>query len=192
MGSNALWRSLKWASLGLSIGSIIVAIILMWNAGPAELEKAPETTEQSKTEVESPVIVERKDGKIIWQLRANEAKQQLDGRMHLLAPVLTLFTQQGREVIIEGEQAWFEPLQRNIHFQDQVRVNYETWLMLSETLIYDSSKDEIHLPEQFSIKGETISAKGKDMHLQRSTNRINVEQGIWIQDRNPQWQGVKQ
>jgi len=186
-----IWRWAKWASLTVSVGSIILAIVLMWFSGPAEVDKATESTEKPKTEVESPVIVERKDGKIIWQLRAKEAKQQLDGKMHLILPVLTLFTQQNREVIINGEQAWFEPLQRNIHFQSQVNVNYEGWAMQTESLIYNSTLDEVHVPDNFSIKGKTISAKGKDMHLQRSSDQITVDGGIWIQDSDPKWQGVK-
>ncbi|ATX82125.1 LPS export ABC transporter protein LptC [Mariprofundus ferrinatatus] len=168
-----------------------MAILMMWLAGPAEVEKVEDNTERPKTEVESPVIVERKDGKIIWQLRASEAKQQLDGRMHLLIPTLTLFTDSGVEINISSQQAWFEPLQRNIHFQDQVNVDYQTWKMTTETLIYDSTKDEIQVPDDFAVVGETISAKGNNMRLQRSSDQIKVDGGIWIQDSNPQWQGVK-
>jgi len=187
-----IWRWIKWASLAVSVGSIVLAIILMWRAGPSEVEQTPQSTERPKTEVASPVIVERKDGKVIWQLRADEAKQQPDGKMHLILPVLTLYTQQGLEIIIHGKQAWFEPLQRDIHFQDQVRINHEEWKMQTESLIYSSSLDEVHIPQRFTIHGRTITAKGKNMHLQRNSERINVDGGIWIRDSNPQWQGVKQ
>jgi len=186
-----IWPWIKWASLALSIGSILVAIVLMWFAGPAEVETASKSVERPKTEVESPVIVERKDGEVVWQLRADEAKQQLDGKMHLIDPVLTLFTQQGREVIINGDQAWLEPIQRNIQFQGKVNVRHEEWMMKSSSLIYNSKLDEIHVPEKFTIKGKTISARGEGMRLNRNSEQINVDRGIWIQDSNPQWQGVK-
>lgn len=169
----------------------MLAVGLMWFAGPAEVETVAETVERPKTEVESPLIVERKDGEVIWQLRAEEAKQQLDGMMHLINPELILFTQQGREVTIEAKQAWLEPIQRNIQFNGQVNVQYEVWKMQSESLVYNSTLDEVHVPEKFTIKGKTISARGKGMRLNRNSEKINVDQGIWIQDSNPQWQGVK-
>jgi len=184
------WRWVKWASLTVSVGSILLAIVLMWRAGPTEVEQSSVASERPKTEVEKPVIVERKDGAVIWQLRATEAKQQLDGKMHLILPILTLFTQQGREVTIDGQQAWFDPLQRNIHFQDQVNINYDVWRVKTSSLIYDSTADEIHVPEKFNLKGGMISARGKNMRLRRDGNQINVDEGIWIQDKDPQWQGV--
>lgn len=186
-----IWSWVKWASLAVCVGSVVLAVVLMWIASPAEVETAAQTVEQPKTAVESPVIVERKDGEVVWQLRAAEAKQQLDGMMHLINPVLILFTQQGREVTIEAKQAWLEPIQRNIRFQGQVSVRHEAWTMLSESLVYNSALDEIHVPEKFTIKGKTISARGKGMRLNRNSEKINVDQGIWIQDSDPQWQGVK-
>ena len=186
-----IWSWIKWASLTLSMGSILVAIVLMWFAGPAEVETVAKSVERPKTEVESPVIVERKDGEIVWQLRADEATQQLDGKMHLIHPVLTLCTQQGREVIINSEQAWLEPIQRNKHFKGEVNILHEGWKMKSNSLIYNSKLDEVHVPEKFTIKGETISARGEGMRLNRINEQINVDRGIWIQDSNPQWPGVK-
>lgn len=188
-----IWSWLKWISLSVTVASLILAGILMWNAGPAEIEKKEvQATERPKTEVDSPVIVERKDGEIIWQLRATEAKQQADGKMHLILPLLTLFTKKGEEVTIDSKQAWFEPLHRNIHFQDHVNVDYKVWNMVTTTLIYDSGSDEIHVPDAFTIKGETISAKGKSMRLFRKGDKIRVDGGIWIQDSDPKWQGVNQ
>ena len=169
----------------------MLAVGLMWFAGPAEVETVAETVERPKTEVESPLIVERKDGEVVWQLRAAEAKQQLNGMMHLIDPVLILFTQQGLEVIIESKQAWLEPVKRNIRFQKQVNVRYETWHMQSDSLIYNSRLDEVRVPKQFTIKGETISARGKGMRVNRNSEKVNVDEGIWIQDSDPQWQGVK-
>jgi len=187
-----IWQWAKWASLTVSAGSILLAVILMWFAGPAEVERtAEETTERPKTEVESPVIVERKDGEIIWQLRATEAKQQANGRMKLLSPVLTMFTESGQRVIIKGKNAVFHPINRNIRFQDQVKVNYEQWQMNTRILIYKSALDEIHVPETFDIFGENIKARGKNMRLNRNSETINVDGGIWIQDSDPKWQGVK-
>jgi len=185
-----IWRSLKWTSLVISVASIIVAVVLMRMGGPKEVTSAKTGAEEPKTQVESPVIVERKDGKITWQLHASEANQQLDGKMHLINPVLVLYTEGGQEVNIESDQAWFEPLQRNVRFKDHVVVHYGAWTMQTGMMVYDSSRDEIHVPGKFRVQGKSIRAHGKNMYLHRITEEVNVEGGIWIEDTAPSWQGV--
>lgn len=183
------WRSLKWGSLLISVGSIVVAIVLMQSGGPKQAEPA-KTTEDPKTQVESPVIVERKDGKITWQLRADEASQQLDGKMRLSNPVLNLYTENGKEIKIKSRQAWFEAIRRNVRFEDHVMVFFEDWTVQNELLIYDSGKDEVQVPGTFRLWGKTVKAHGKNMHLHRATEEVNVEDGIWIEDTDVTWQGV--
>ncbi len=190
---NSFWPWLKWASLLISVGSIVAAIAMMWLQAPQEMAVESEHTEKPQTRVESPVIVERKDGEIIWQLKANEAKQQLDGQLKLIFPTLILFTQSGDKVTINGQQAWFNPISRDVRFQDQVTVLHETWLLTSELIIYTSATDVLHVPEKFSIKGKTVSARGKNMRLYRGREEITVDDGIWIQDSSsPEWQGATQ
>jgi len=187
--SASAWPWLKWASLLVSVGSIVIAVLLMWLDTPQDLQTASTDTEKPQTRVESPVIVERKDGDIIWQLRALEANQQLDGQMNLDTPTLTLFTQSGQEVTINSKQAWFDPVKRNVRFQEQVRVDYKEWLLTSSELTYISATDVLHVPDKFIIKGGSITAKGKNMRLHRGSEEINVDDGIWIEDKNPQWNG---
>ncbi len=185
-----IWRSLKWTSLIVSVASIVLAIVLMRMSGPKEITSTGTDAEESKTRVESPIVVERKDGKITWQLRAREANQQLDGKMHLINPVLVLYTEGGKDINIASDQAWFEPLQRNVRFKDHVVVHYDTWTMQTEMMIYASAEDEIHVPGKFRVQGESIRARGKNMRLHRATEKIDVEDGIWIEDSDPNWQGV--
>ena len=184
------WRIVKWASLATAVGSVVVAILLMWTAGPKEPVSSSQPEEQTQTKVESPVIVERREGEMIWQLRAAEANQQLDGRMHLIRPELLLFTAEKKEIPIKGEQAWFDPLKRNIHFQQHVTVRFGPWLLASEEMIYDSSKDEVHIPDAFELTGETVRAHGKVLRLNRESEILTVDNGIWIEDSHPRWQGV--
>jgi LPS export ABC transporter protein LptC len=184
------WRIVKWISLAISAGSVILAIMLIWLESPTELAPTPADKEQPQTRVENPVVVERKDGQIVWQLRAEEAKQQLNGKMHLSKPKLLLFTKDELKIPIESEQAWFDPLQRNIRFQGNVIIHYEAWDLYAEVMIYDNSKDEMYIPETFRIKGETLRAHGEDLRLNRQTEHLTVDKGIWIEDSNPQWQGV--
>lgn len=184
-----VWRWLKWLSLLVAAGSVAVAVFMVTTAGPGK-PSDDKGSSKPNTEVDQPVLVERKDGRIIWQLRASEANQQLDGQMHLIKPMLRLYTESGKEVLINGDQAWFSPVGRDIKFQDHVTVVYEQWTMTSKTLIYDSTRDQINVPDPFEIHGDSITAKGKDMTLKRQSEEIEVSQGIWIRDTDPQWQGV--
>jgi len=184
------WRMVKWASLIVSVGSVVLAAVLIGVDGPTELTSTATDKEQPQTKVESPVIIERKDGEIAWQLRAEEANQQLDGRMHLIKPRLLLFTEDKREISIESKQAWFDPLKRDIHFQDNVTVHYKTWDLYTEDMIYKDARDELHIPRDFRVKGETLRARGEDLRLNRQTEQLTVDKGIWIEDSKPQWTGV--
>jgi len=184
------WRSLKWGSLVVSLGSMAVAILLMQSGGPKQATSTKTADHEPKTQVESPVIVERKDGKVTWQLRAEEASQQLDGKMRLSKPVLTLYTENAQEIKIESRQAWFEPIQRNVRFKDHVMVYFDDWTMQSELMIYDSGKDEMQIPGKFRLWGKTIKAHGKNMRLHRAAEEVTVEDGIWIEDTDSHWQGV--
>jgi len=187
-----LWRSLKWIALTISLASIGITIILLMMGGEKTTTPSHQGSDTAKTQVESPVIVERKDGQVTWQLRAQEAQQQLDGKMHLITPNLILFTENGKQINIHSKQAWFEPLTRNVRFKDHVIVHHQEWVMTSDVLIYDSSKDEIEVPGLFNIQGNTIKAHGKDMHMHRISQEIHVENGIWIEDSDPHWQGAIQ
>jgi len=185
------WVSIKWLSLGISLGSIIVAIVLMYISGPEQISQKTETAPKtSNTQVESPVIIERKDGNIVWTLRAKDANQQLDGNMRLSQPTLVLYTENQQEINIVSQQAWFNPLTRNLRFEDQVLVHYKAWSIASELLLYVSSSDELHMPETFKLWGKSIKAHGKNMRLHRNNEQVTVSDGIWIEDSNPHWQGV--
>jgi len=160
--------------------------------GGSQQTDPDQATDNPKTQVEQPVIVERKDGKITWQLRASEASQQLDGNMHLRQPTLVLYTQSGQAVTINSNQAWFEPIHRDVRFKDHVVVHFNDWIMHSDLLLYVSATDEIQVPGAFTLTGKSIHAHGKNMHFHRITEQLNVETGIWIEDTDSHWQGAAQ
>jgi len=189
--NRALLPWLKWAGLALAVGSILVAVILSWLANPKDSDTDPGTVEQQQSSVESPILVERKDGKIVWQLRAAEASQQLDGTMLMTTPTLTLYTDSGKEVAIEGKQASFDPLRRDVTFHEAVQVHHEQWLLKTEEMTYLNAKDMLLILGEFEIQGETIQARGKNMKMFRTSEEIQVNQGVWIRDNNANWQTQK-
>lgn len=184
-----LWRSIKWISLGISVSSIVLAIVLLRMSGP-EQANTTTNTEEPNTQVESPVIVERKDGDVVWTLRALEANQQLDGHMKLIHPSLVLYTESQQEIHIISKIAWFNPITRNLRFEEKVIIRQDVWTASTELLLYRSDRDELQMPEKFKIWGKSIQARGKNLRLRRHSEQITVEEGIWIEDSDPQWQGV--
>jgi len=186
-----LWRSIKWISLGISISSIVLTVVLLRMSGP-EQATSTTSTEEPNTQVESPVIVERKDGDVVWTLRAEEANQQLDGNMQLTHPTLVLYTESQQEVDIVSQKAWFNPITRNLRFEEKVLIQYDAWSISTDLLLYISSADELQMPNAFKLWGKSIKAHGKNMHLHRNSEQVTVDEGIWIEDSEPQWQGVAQ
>jgi len=162
----------------------------MWQAGPSTPDKIPaDQVANNQTQVESPVIVERKNGRIIWQLMAGEAKQQLDGQMHLTRPELTLYSETDAKIPVRGDEAWFDPLRRSIRFSGHVAVHYQDWDLSCELLEYSSSSDELKIPGVFKLKGATMHASGKTMRIDRPNELLYVDAGITIDDTRTTWTG---
>ena len=133
-------------------------------------------------------LVEKDGERIVWQLEAENASQEPRG-MHLIEPQLELFTESGQSIPVRGREAWFDPTSRNIHFKGEVVVDYKDWRLTSEVLDYDSTKQEMFIPGAFRIQGDGIRARGKSMRMNRGTQRLWVENGVWIEDSRPQTWG---
>jgi len=185
---RSIWFWIKWLSLAISLGSIVATVVLMEfrPTGPETLPRAEKKA--SQTEVSKPLIVEKKGERTIWKLQAQKAEQQLSGKMHLLSPVLTLFTEAGEAVPVQSREAWFDPIRRDIDFRGKVLVHFQTWQLESDKMIFSSSKDELLIPGNFKIHGKSLQAKGKSLRLDRRSQRLWVDQGIWIRDENGAWQ----
>jgi len=177
------WRYIKWACLGLSFASVLIAIGLMWASQHAEIlpKKVADTNDEASTRVEKPLIVERKGERIIWRLKAESAKQH-DNTMLLTTPVLELFTENNEVITVLGDDAWFEPLKRNIHFKGSVRVTYRDWLLLTKTLYFDSTRDQVIVPNAFTAMGQHTRIKGRGLKADRKTHMLYVAHDVWVKD----------
>ncbi|MFQ5519203.1 MAG: LPS export ABC transporter periplasmic protein LptC, partial [Mariprofundus sp.] len=98
----------------------------------------------------------------------------------------------GQQVLITSQQAWFDPLKRNVRFKTDVLVRHDVWTLSTDSMTYVSAADEMHIPDTFKAWSETVKARGKNMRLHRTNGQVTVDDGIWIEDSNPQWQGAKQ
>jgi len=191
---QGIWSWVKWTSLAVSLGSLLLAILLMQmrTQVPTPLaDQQPGKNPDNQTEVSSPLIVEKKGDRMIWKLQAERAQQELNGKMHLASPQLTLFTDAGEAIPVQGLEAWFDPIQRNIEFQGDVRIRYENWKLSSDKVLFRSSDDQLLIPGKFDIRGETLQAKGKSLRLDRRNQKLWVDQGIWIKDESAKWQPEK-
>lgn len=185
---RGIWFWVKWSGLVVSLGSVALAVILM-QMRHIEPAGAPATKKKpSQTEVSKPLIVEKRGEHTIWKLQAKKAEQQLSGKMHLVSPVLTLFTEAGDAVPVQSSEAWFDPIRRDIDFRGAVEVHFQQWTLTSEKMVFSSSKDELLIPGAFAIHGKSLQAKGKSLRLDRRSQQLWVDQGIWIKDDNRSWQ----
>jgi len=183
--NNGQWALIKWSCLGVSIGSVILAAGLMWinskEVVTAESKKVEESVQQPQAKVEKPLIVERKGDRLIWRLQADSAKQQEQG-MYLVEPRLEMFTEAGEVVPIQGREAWFEPLRKNISFKGAVQVDFREWRLSSEALRYESARDEAVVPGRFELRKPGITLKGRGLRVDRKTQRLMVDHDVWLVD----------
>ena len=179
------WALIKWGSLSISIGSILVAAGLMWinskEVVTAVEEKVGEPVSQPQAKVEKPLIVERKGDRLIWRLQADSAKQQEQG-MYLTEPRLELFTESGEVVPIRGREAWFEPLRRNISFKGAVQLDFREWRLKSEALRYESKRDEAVVPGRFELGKPGVTLKGRGLKVDRKSQRLTVDHDVNLVD----------
>lgn len=183
---NREWALLKWSCLAVSVGSVVVAAGLMWaNSKIVVAEKPQQTTgeaaEQSQAKIEKPLIVERKGEKIVWRLQADSAKQQEQG-MYLIEPRLELFSETGEVIPVQGREAWFEPIKKNIHFKGGVKISYREWTLHSEELRYDSDRDEMVVPGRFKAGKPDVTLRGRGLRVDRKTERLTVDHDVWVED----------
>lgn len=170
----------------------MAALVLMLRAGDAKQLRI-DTSEGAKTQqaqVDKPLIIERKAGKMIWRLKAQKAEQELKGSMHLLDPELELFSEDGKRIPITGREAWFNPLSKAIHFKGGVVAHYDEWILYSEDVSYDHAADTVLIPGDFRIEGKLTKARGRVMTVWRSDHHVHVEEAVWIEDRHPNQMGL--
>jgi len=176
---------LKWFFLTVSVGSILLAGVMVWMHEPEVL--IPDTdmenkgTAGSQTRVEKPLLVERKGEKIIWRLQAESAKQE-EGVMILNEPTLELFTEHQEAVLIRGTKAWFEPLQRNIEFKGDVKAEYQDWVLYSSSLRYRSKQDQVMVPGEFRLQSADTKVRGRGLRADRQTQDIFIDHDAWVRD----------
>jgi LPS export ABC transporter protein LptC len=190
--SRRFWTWVKWASLAISIGSIGLAIALMLFMDQSEqMMRASGPEKGRQTRVEKPLIVERKGDRLVWRLKADKAEQQLQGNLLLTNPVLEMFTDSGEVVTVSGARARFDPLHRNIVFNDHVVALYQQWRLTCESLAYVSGKNEVTVPGSFVAVGDKMTIKGTGLRADRDTQQLWVEHGVNIVDRGSQLLGVQ-
>lgn len=175
---------IKWFFLAISVGSLVLAGVMIWQHEPQPLpaQSKQEVSEAaSQARVEKPLLVERKGEKLIWRLQAETARQE-EGVMILIHPKLELFTEQQEVVEVQGDKAWFEPLQRNITFRGQVRTNFHEWILTSQQLRYQSAQDTLVIQGAFELNSPDTKVRGRGLTANRKTQEIFIAQHAWVCD----------
>lgn len=173
------------------VASVLLAIGLMSRSGEKTLPSAPtKAADQNRTQVDKPLIVERKGKRILWRLQAQKAEQETKDGMHLIIPKLDLFTESGEIIPVQGKEAWFKPASQSIRFKGDVEVHYRTWILKCQTLNYNHRTEQLYIPGKFRITGDSIRIRGKGLTAFRKSQRIVVDHGVWIKDTKPErWEG---
>ena len=185
---------IKWACMSLMVGSVLTAVFMLWQPASQEPAEVSADADQAKSQiqVDKPLLVEHEGESVVWRLEADKAEQNLDGSMRLIAPKLELFTDSGRVMPVSGREATVDLLARSIEFVGDVKLRFDTdWLLTCETLKYDGGKDEMVIPQRFAAEGPALAFRGGSLRIDRKSQRIWVNNGVWIEDQDPgRWEGL--
>jgi len=182
-----LLRGVKWGLLALMVGAILSAMILLLLSGGDRLPQieAPIAVTNQQANVDRPVIIERKAGKVVWRLKAKKAEQELGGSMHLVAPELELYSEDNMSIPVAARDAWFNPLTKSVNFKGGVVVRYGEWTLYAEDVSYKHASDILSIPGDFRIESKLTKARGKGLTAWRGERHVRVESSSWIEDRHP-------
>ncbi|MDQ6991787.1 MAG: LPS export ABC transporter periplasmic protein LptC [Mariprofundaceae bacterium] len=183
--SKTLSSLLKWIFLAISLISLLVAGVLMWlegqsNTHVSQTSKTEATsTHEAGTQVESPWMVERKGDHVLWRLKANHAEENLTN-VHFTQPFLELFNKKNEKMTIKAQQATLNTLSRNVHFQGNVVVHFQTWTLLSDTLDAENSSGDILVPQHFIAHNPTSSIKGRGLRIHHESHEMWIQHDVWM------------
>jgi len=182
------WTWLKWACLGISLLSLIVAAMLMWQqqqqgSTVSSGEVSAARQDDAGTKVVLPWMVERKGTRVLWRLKAEHAKQGLK-TMHFTHPYLELFNKNNEKITVQGEQADLDILSRDVHFQGNVHVYFRTWRLVSNTLDVQHASGDVLVPQNFIATNPTSTIKGRGLRIHHQTHDMYIKHDVWMQEGN--------
>jgi len=174
------YQALKWSALAATLIALGSMIYLLNHANPAT--QSDHLADSKGGFMDQPVIVEHQGDKLKWRLHAKKAEQGLHST-HMISPSLELYDSEGEAIPVRGDEAWFDPVSRNIRFEGHVRIDYQAWRVQTPLAVFDGLHSIIHLPQQFTAQGDGIRARGTDLWIDQQKHQMEVRQHIWIEDR---------
>jgi len=158
----------------------LVAMLLLLTRHPNHSAPTAQTS-NAKSMMDQPVIIENRGEQVRWKLHALKAEQGLK-QMHLIQPHLEIFDHDGSAIPIEGDEAWFNPLQRNARFVGHVRIDYRQWHLQSTEALFEGSTGKLHIAGKFSAHGDHVTMVGKDLTVDQPHQQIEVRHHVKIED----------
>jgi len=180
------WAWLKWGCLAVSIVSLLVAAGLMWlrqHQDSGVTQTSAQTLDDAGTKVESPWMVERKGDRVLWRLKAEQAKQGLKS-MHFTHPYLELFNENNEKITVQAEQGDLDLLSRNVHFQGKVKVDFQTWTLVSNSLDVEQASGDVRVKGRFTAEKPNTTIKGRGLLIHHKTYDMYIQHDVWVQNRN--------
>ncbi len=171
-------RGLKWLALACAIIPLMQAVLLL--SKQDGVQPANTATQDERTTMDQPVMIENQGGTVRWKLRAERA-EQMPHAMRLIHPVLNLFDRDGSPISIRGAHAWFDPLRRSARFAGNVTVDYRQWRLQSTEALFDGARGELHIPGRFTAHGDGRRMSGQDLTLNEESRTLTVRRHVRIE-----------
>ena len=121
-----------------------------------------------------PEIVERRNGREVWRLVAEEAHEE-GGRMQLAAPRLVLALAGGGFVRVRAPAGSFAPDTHRARLTGGAEARWDTWRLVAPVLVYDPGKDALMAPEGFRlVRAGWGRAEGARLVVRRKTRTLEA------------------
>jgi len=128
--------------------------------------------------------IEVKDGKVIWEVKAKEAKYLVsEGVTHINDSLLSFYKSDGTKIAITSKAArlYAEELGvRKAELEGDVLVRIgEQFEVRSDLAIYDSEKNTILMPEMLAIQGEGFKIEGKNLVVDVEDQHLEIQENVF-------------
>lgn len=165
--------------LALALGLTAMLVLGIWRGKTQQKEQVAQQGESTDAamKLSDMEYTEMQEGRQLWTLKATEARYfQEEQKTELSAVRLTLFLEDGDQVLLESKKGILFAGTKNIELSDTVRATLPRGYTLStEKAFYDHQVKAIHSDTLLHLKGPDIDLQGNQWRFQIPERQGMVE-----------------
>lgn len=167
----------KWVFLGVSVVSVAVAVFYAAIATHKLDEIMRAVALQLGTTIANPDISSYEGETLVWRLRAESAVEHED-QVILQQPNIDMYLHNSEHMPAQADQGVYDKKAKHMQLSGDVKTQYQTWNLDSQTLSFYEDQDEVRIDDAFKLMQDGVLIEGKHMKISRQDGRIQVFRGV--------------